>query len=125
MNKNDSDFPTRIRFIYETDPQARLQWAHGIWGGINQQGEIEMNFYQESDRLPASTEQLIAADGTLGHELPPADGDAHEIVRHIHSRVLINHQTARAMLEWLEDRVSVLEEDGPRENYDPSSGIEQ
>ena len=31
------------------------------------------------------------------------------IVRHIHSRVVMNYHTARAMLEWLEDKIVALE----------------
>ena len=49
---SQSKFPARIRYEYEQDPAARLQYAHGVWGGINPQGEIEINFYLESDKLP-------------------------------------------------------------------------
>ena len=52
MNK-PSDHPAKIRYKYQMDENARLQTAHGVWGGINPQGEIEMNFYHESDALPA------------------------------------------------------------------------
>ena len=52
MNK-PSDHPGKIRYKYQMDENARLQTAHGVWGGINPQGEIEMNFYHESDALPA------------------------------------------------------------------------
>ena len=48
MNKNDAP-PSKIRYKYEMASEARLQTAHGVWGGINPQGEIEMNFYHESD----------------------------------------------------------------------------
>ena len=51
MNK-PSDHPAKIRYKYQMDASARLQTAHGVWGGINPQGEIEMNFYHESDALP-------------------------------------------------------------------------
>ncbi len=30
-------------------------------------------------------------------------------MRHIHSRVVMNYHTARAMLEWLEDKIVALE----------------
>ena len=32
---SQSKFPARIRYEYEQDPAARLQYAHGVWGGIN------------------------------------------------------------------------------------------
>ena len=124
MNHDDA-MPSRVRYTYQTTPEVRLQTAHGIWGGINSQGEIEMNFYHESDRLPEFTEQYIAPDGSLGHEMTPMQGEEHEVIRLIHSRVLVNYQTARSILEWLEDRVSALEEDERHDIYDPNSGIEQ
>ena len=40
MNKNDAP-PSKIRYKYEMAPEARLQTAHGVWGGINPQGEIK------------------------------------------------------------------------------------
>ena len=92
---------------------------------INPQGEIEMNFYHESDCLPAYSERLIAPDGSIGHEITPEDDEQRGVTRHIHSRVLLNYHTARAVLEWLEDRVAALEEEGPPDMYDTDSGIEQ
>ena len=124
MNKNDAP-PSKIRYKYEMASEARLQTAHGVWGGINPQGEIEMNFYHESDCLPTYSERLIAPDGSIGHEITPEDDEQRGVTRHIHSRVLLNYHTARAVLEWLEDRVAALEEEGPPDMYDTDSGIEQ
>ena len=41
---NANGHPAKIRYTYAVDAAARLQTAHGVWGGINPQGEIEMNF---------------------------------------------------------------------------------
>ena len=124
MNK-PSDHPAKIRYKYQMDENARLQTAHGVWGGINPQGEIEMNFYHESDALPAFSEQLVAPDGSIGHEMTPGEVDAREGNRCIHSRVVLNYHTARAVLDWLEDRVAALEEEGAHGMYDADLDIEQ
>lgn len=102
-------YPSRIRYEYEQDPDSRLHYAHGVWGGINPQGEIEINFYLESDKMPPYSERLVAPDGSFGHEMAPYDDDVRTIVRHIHSKVVMNYHTARAMLEWLEDKIVALE----------------
>lgn len=102
-------YPTRIRYEYEQAPESRLHYAHGVWGGINPQGEIEINFYLESDKMPPYSERLVAPDGTFGHEMAPYDDDVRVIVRHIHSKIVMNYHTARAMLEWLEDKIVTLE----------------
>ena len=53
-------YPSRIRYEYEQDPETRLQYTHGVWGGINPQGEIEISFYLESDKMPPYSERIIA-----------------------------------------------------------------
>ncbi len=124
MSKSNAH-PAKIRYNYQMAPEARLHTAHGVWGGINPQGEIEMNFYHESDALPPYSERLVAPDGSIGHEITPEDDRQREVTRHIHSRVLLNYHTARAVLEWLEDRVAALEEEGDPGLYEADSGIEQ
>lgn len=106
--------PLRVRYEYESEPGIRLNYAHGVWGGINPQGEVEMSFYVESDKMPPYSECIVAADGTFGHEMAPFDEEQRVVTRHVHSRIVLNYHTARAMLEWLEDKVNILEseEDG-------------
>jgi hypothetical protein len=121
-----SKMPSKIRYSFSLEPKARLQTAHGVWGGVNSQGEIEMNFYYESEVLPPFVEQIVEPDGTLGHELiPPEDEELREVTRSIHTRVLLNYNTARGVLEWLEEQLDALEEEG-RAMYDgPDSGVTQ
>lgn len=109
MNDDNEMLPASIRFHYQLAPEAKLQTAHGVWGGINPHGEIEMSFYHESDALPRFTEQIIAPDGSMEHEVADNDGETRHIVRHVHSRILLNYNTARAVLEWLEDRIDELD----------------
>jgi len=128
MNQNnDNKFPGKIRYEYRQDPDVRLQYAHGVWGGINPQGEIEVNFYLESDAVPPYSERLVAPDGSFGHEIVPHEEDVRTVSRTIHSRVILNYHTARAVLEWLEDKLDMLDmEDGSAPLiYEDDSGIEQ
>lgn len=124
---NNADFPARIRYEYDQDPETRMRYAHGVWGGINPQGEIEVNFYLESDKMPPYSERLVAPDGSFGHETAPFDEDLRVITRTIHSRLILNYHTARAVLEWLEDKVESLEmEEGSSPlMYEGDSDIEQ
>ena len=118
--------PPQIRYEYESAPEARLQYAHGVWGGINPQGEIEMNFYLESDKIPPYSERIISPDGSFGHETVPDDEGMRVVTRHIHAKVLMNVQTARAVLDWLGDKVDMLEmEEAPGMLYGGDAGVEQ
>lgn len=119
------NFPDTIRYIFSTEPDVRLRVAHGIWGGINPHGEIELNFYDESDAPPASTEQTIEADGTPSQERMAKQAGVREVNRQIHTRILLNYNTARAVLTWLEDRVAELETADSGGIYDIGPGIQQ
>lgn len=101
--------PLRIRYEYEQDKNATLHYAHGVWGGINSQGEIELNFYTENDKLPQFSERIVAADGSLGHEISPFDESLKIVNRHVHTRLLLNYDTARAVFDWLDDKLTALE----------------
>jgi hypothetical protein len=121
-----SRIPSKIRYSFSVDPKARLQTAHGVWGGVNAQGEIEINFYCESDALPSFVEQIVDPDGSLGHEFVPEGEERREVVRHIHSRVLLNYNMARGLLEWLEEQVNILEEENSDTIYGgQDSGVTQ
>ena len=104
-----SQYPNRIRYEYEVDKETRLRYSHGVWGGINPQGEVEISFYLESDKMPPYSERVVEPDGSFGEESAPFSEEERVIVRHVHSRIVMNVQAARAMLEWLEDKVSTLE----------------
>ena len=109
---NQPELPKKIRYKYVMDDSVRMSTAHGVWGGINPQGEIELNFYEESDSLPQWSESLVPPDGSLGPEMMDEENlEVREVVRRINTRVLLNYNTARAVLEWLEDRVAALEMD--------------
>jgi hypothetical protein len=124
---NDNKFPSKIRYEYQQDPDVRIHYAHGVWGGINPQGEVEVSFYLESDKMPPYSERLVAPDGSFGHEAIPHDDDLRIVTRTIHSRVILNYHTARAVLEWLEDKLDMLdmEEGSAPLIYEGDSGIEQ
>jgi hypothetical protein len=101
----------RVRYEYEQDQSSRVRYAHGVWGGLNPQGEIELNFYTESDKIPVFSESIVLPDGSIGPEMAPFDEGLKVITRHIHSRIILNSNTARAVLEWLGSQVDSLEKE--------------
>ena len=113
--------PTKIRYIYKEDPHCHLNLAHGVWGGVTSQGEIEMSFYVESENFPEYSEEIIAPDGSLEHEIDK-NHFPHEIIRFVHSHVLLSYQTATSLREWLDDRISELEHENSTNIFDPNSG---
>lgn len=122
---NDNSFPQRIRYHYLHEPEARLRPAHGVWGGINAHGEVEMCFYDESDIPPEITEQTIGPDGIPGPEQICQEDTVRHMGKTIHTRILLNYHTARAVLEWLQDRVDELEAEEGGGLYDLGGGVQQ
>ncbi|MCR5812973.1 MAG: hypothetical protein K6G15_00575 [Desulfovibrio sp.] len=126
--KKRNDLPQKIRYIYHLDPGAHLNPVHGVWGGINGQGEIEINFYTESEKFPEYSEQIVSPDGSLQHEMIPQT-NVHYVVRNISNRLLLNAQTAQAFVEWLEEQLNELEMDVESDEsapvFNPGSNIKQ
>lgn len=119
------NYPEKIIYHYEHQADLPLQVTHGVWGGINPHGEIELSFYHESDMPPAISEQQIGADGIPGPERNASGDNCRHIVRKLHTRILINYETARALQEWLDQRVAELDSQSAPEVYEQGSGIQQ
>lgn len=101
--------PARVRYEYEIRKDTKIEYAHGVWGGVNPHGEVELNFYTESDKLPSFSERIITPDGSIGHEMIPVEEEQKVVERNIHSRIVMNYNTARAMYEWLDEKLASLE----------------
>ncbi len=106
---HNKDVPQGVRYEYALDAHATLHLAHGVWGGVNPQGEIELNFYTESDKIPPYSECIEHPQHGL-EEVVSSDENMRTIIRHIHSRVVLNYYTAHAIIEWLEAQLTQLEQ---------------
>ena len=101
MSSRGNIYPTRVHYEYELEENVRVQYAHGVWGGVTKHGEIELNFYLEHDNVGIKKEANIPHKDAI---IP-----THYITRLVHSRILLNYATARSVLEWLEEKVQTLE----------------
>jgi hypothetical protein len=106
---SEDKHPLRIRYEYAEDSGVMLHYAHGVWGGINPHGEVEMNFYTESDKLPPFSEQMVTPDGSFGHETTPCDRHLKVVTRRVHSKLILNYHTVKAVIEWLQEKADALE----------------
>ncbi len=123
--KHERKLPQSVRYEYCEESKVKLNYAHGVWGGVNPRGEIELNFYSESDKAPEYVECLVDAHGTLGPELVPEGAKQRTIVRTIHNKVLLNYHTAYAVMQWLEEQLESLDAVENASFMDDETGIEQ
>lgn len=104
-----AQLPGKIRYEYQEDSNLSMQYAHGVWGGINPQGEIEINFYVEQDKIPEISERYLKPDGSYGAEMTLSEEDTRIVTRKIQTKVLVSQHTARALLNWLAEKLDNLE----------------
>ena len=125
------DHVTRYILKFRRDPDLPLPLVHGVFGGVNPMGEIELNFFSESEDLPDRVERLVSnADGAvLSEDIVPGDAEARHVTRNVVSRVVVTYATAQAIKTWLEDQIKVMDDlagaDLPSLFGDASSGPRQ
>ncbi len=100
-------------YLTKIDPDAPLRPVHGVMGGVNQTGNLEMLFYTEEEALPAPAAVLINADGTIVNEdearQAQQDGATERrFIRNVHTRFQMNETQARRMASWLMTQIEFM-----------------
>ena len=125
------DHVTKYILKFRRDPDLPLPLVHGVFGGVNPMGEIELNFFAESEDLPDRVERLVSnADGAvLNEEIISGDPKARHVTRTIVSRIVVTYATAQAIRTWLDEQIKVMEDIAAGADIpffgDPSSGPKQ
>ena len=125
------DHVTKYILKFRRDPDLPLPLVHGVFGGVNPMGEIELNFFAESEDLPDRVERLVSnADGAvLNEEIISGDPKARHVTRTIVSRIVVTYATAQAIRTWLDEQIKVMEDIAAGADIpffgEPSSGPKQ
>ena len=125
------DHVTKYILKFRRDPDLPLPLVHGVFGGVNPMGEIELNFFSESEDLPDRVERLVSnADGAvLNEEIISGDPEARHVTRTIVSRIVVTYATAQAIRTWLDEQIKVMEDIAAGADIpffgEPSSGPKQ
>ena len=106
------DHVTKYILKFRRDPDLPLPLVHGVFGGVNPMGEIELNFFSESEDLPDRVERLVSnADGAvLNEEIISGDPEARHVTRTIVSRIVVTYATAQAIRTWLDEQIKVMDD---------------
>lgn len=97
----------KYKYIFKDDYNPR--YANGAYGGLTSRGEISVNFFYERPALPK--EQIHAIEnGKIGELISnDPDDNAATLVRVIESGVILNIQTAKQVVDWLQAKISIIE----------------
>lgn len=108
-NKNPKDVK-EIKFKYHFSNDYNPLYVNGAFGGISSKGEIIINFFLERVALPKEVINKINADGSLGKEIKFNPEDYKQsILRHIQTGIVVNLNDAKAIHEWLGNKIDLLE----------------
>ena len=101
---------TEIYYEVQPGPNLEIQPVHGVFGGVTPLGEIEMNFFTESEDLPECIERTISEAGTLINEkIVYKDPTTHHLTRIIKNRMVVSYSTAQSIRDWLNDQLDLMD----------------
>ncbi len=98
-------------YLLELDEDLPLSYVHGAYGGVNNAGELEVNFFTDSEALPPPTTLSVNQDGeTVAAESPYEKKDTTNIVRTVHSRILLDAENASNLVRWLLEHLDIADD---------------
>jgi hypothetical protein len=107
MSSNKQKLAFKYIFTYDYNPV----YVNGAHGGISPRGEIIANFYLERSPLPNELVHSINPDGSINPEPASSDPDNLNsmLVRYVSNGIVLNHQNAKDLHNWLGDKIAELE----------------
>ena len=106
----DNNKDKRLRFHFIKSNSFRVVHADGAYGGITPHGYIHMALFNERIPIPQETEHIIGPDGTLGDEVEESRIARTGVIREVEVDVIMNLNTATALYDWLEKKISILKD---------------
>lgn len=99
-----------LKFKYIFDNGYNAKYANGAYGGVTPRGEITINFYYERSPIPHDQIHNLTDDGRVGEivETNPIDHTT-TLVRVVETGIILNVQTAKDIIQWLQNKIDVIE----------------
>jgi hypothetical protein len=102
---SDAAEPQKVKFYYHKGNFFRVIHVDGAIGGLTPTLDIFISVYNQRGPIPQVTVQQVSKEGILGDEVL-ADREAKEgIVREVEAGLIMNLQTAKALQQWLMDKI--------------------
>jgi hypothetical protein len=98
--------PDHLTFHYIKGSQFRVVHSDGIIGGLTPRGLIHVAFYSERPAIPQLVVQDVTPEGKLGKETSRVGKEG--IARELEVDVMLDEDTAKALHEWLGQRLQEL-----------------
>jgi hypothetical protein len=106
----DNPMPSSLEFDYVKSNFFRVIRVNGAFGGIGPDGNLFMAVFSERPPLPDVTFQAVDSTGKVGAELmEQRKVTSKGIVRELEAGLSMDVNTARAIIQWLTERVGIAE----------------
>ena len=99
MDKNNKS----LKFSYVFDDDYNPKYINGAFGGIDPQGEININFYMERSALPVLEDVELDDDGNIGNIVSSPEDVNRRFVRFIQCGVVMSKDKAHEIYKLLEN----------------------
>jgi hypothetical protein len=100
MTAERVESPEEITFEYKISPNFAVYSVTGVIGGLNAQGQVIINFFNERSAIPKKQKHAISSTGGLS-DVPVDEERKSEVIRDVMFAISINSSTARAFAKWL------------------------
>jgi hypothetical protein len=97
-----------VIFTYQKNPDYRIKYANGAFGGVTPKGEIKFDLFVEYLQNPEETVHSMTPDG-LGPEIDRTP-EKPPIVRESQVGIIMSIGEAKSLAAWLMQRVNTYEQ---------------
>ena len=100
----------KIKYVKSNDFKTAL--ATGVYGGLTSTGLINANFFTDRSIIPTHQEIEVDEEGRI-HGTPKDTKDGH-MVREVQFGTLLDMNTARIIIDWLNTKIDEFEKGFPK-----------
>lgn len=100
--------PNEVEIQYTESANYNSAYISGIFGGINTNGLLEIDFFTDRLSRPKATMHKIE-NGNIGGEVE-GEQDRHLHQRKVEFSAMMNLEVAKSVQAWLMEKISALEQ---------------
>lgn len=94
------------KFKYVFEDNYNPKYVNGAFGGVNPQGEINLNFYMERFAIPKTEKLEINEVNTITNITHEPEDVENRFIRFIECGIIMNKERAQEIYEFLGDILS-------------------
>ncbi len=110
-SQGENSSPRRVTINYIKSNFFRVIHVDGITGGITPSSDIYMTLFSERFSIPKKLVFELDSEGSVESEIVEERDDLDSVIREIDVNAVMKVETAKALVEWLQNMIALAEED--------------